>query len=172
MFQCDQPSAPSRRAIVKTICLRDKVHCKYVATQACLICGRMPSQAHHIRFAQPRSLGRKVSGEYTVPVCRLHHRELHRYGDEASWWAGAGSIRWPLPSNCGSDRDHAMPEQRSAMHCAIILDRAQSGFTAFFCLQPSTLGRIGSRLLGLAPREQRGGRFFMTSASTTRFFRD
>jgi hypothetical protein len=50
---------------------------------------------HHIRFAQPRALGRKVSDEYTVPVCRLHHRELHRYGDEASWWAGT-SID-PLP---------------------------------------------------------------------------
>ena len=54
-----------------------------------------PSEAHHIRFAQPRALGRKVSDEYTVPVCRLHHRELHRYGDEASWWAGV-SID-PLP---------------------------------------------------------------------------
>jgi hypothetical protein len=90
VFLCDQPSAPSRRVVVKTIRLRDKEHCKYVATQACLICGRMPSEAHHIRFAQPRALGRKVSDEYTVPVCRLHHRELHRYGDEASWWAGVG----------------------------------------------------------------------------------
>jgi ERF superfamily len=95
MFLCDQPSAPSRRVVVKTIRLRDKEHCKYVATQACLVCGRTPSEAHHIRFAQPRALGRKVSDEYTVPVCRLHHRELHRYGDEASWWAGA-SID-PLP---------------------------------------------------------------------------
>jgi hypothetical protein len=90
MFLCDQPSAPPRRAAVKTIRLRDKEHCKYVATQACLICGRTPSEAHHIRFAQPRALGRKVSDEYTVRVCRLHHRELHRYGDEASWWAGVG----------------------------------------------------------------------------------
>ena len=55
---------------------------------------RLP-KAHHIRFAQPRALGRKVSDEYTVPVCRVHHRELHRYGDEASWWAGV-SID-PLP---------------------------------------------------------------------------
>ena len=54
-----------------------------------------PTEAHHIRFAQPRALGRKVSDEYTVPVCRLHHRDLHRYGDEASWWA-AVSID-PLP---------------------------------------------------------------------------
>jgi ERF superfamily len=95
MFVREQPSPPSRRAVVKTIRLRDKEHCKYVATQACLICGRTPSEAHHIRFAQPRALGRKVSDEYTVPVCRLHHRELHRYGDEASWWAGVGVD--PLP---------------------------------------------------------------------------
>ena len=92
------PSTPRvrfRRVAAKTIRLRDKEHCKFVATQPCIICGRAPSEAHHIRFAQPRALGRKVSDEYTVPVCRLHHRELHDYGDEASWWA-AVSID-PLP---------------------------------------------------------------------------
>jgi len=86
---------PRRRVAAKAIRLRDKEHCKFVTTQACVVCGRKPSEAHHIRFAQPRALGRKVSDEYTVPVCRLHHRELHRYGDEASWWAGV-SID-PLP---------------------------------------------------------------------------
>jgi ERF superfamily len=92
------PSSPGlrrRRVAAKTIRLRDKEHCKYVASQPCIVCGRTPSEAHHIRFAQPRALGRKVSDEYTVPVCRLHHRELHAYGDEASWWA-AVSID-PLP---------------------------------------------------------------------------
>jgi hypothetical protein len=84
-----------RRVVAKTIRLRDKEHCKFVATQPCVVCGRMPSEAHHIRFAQPRALGRKVSDEYMVPVCRLHHRELHRYGDEASWWAGVNVD--PLP---------------------------------------------------------------------------
>ncbi len=79
--------ARRRRVAPKTIRLRDKEHCKFVATQPCIVCGRTPSEAHHIRFAQPRALGRKVSDEYTVPVCRLHHRELHGYGDEASWWA-------------------------------------------------------------------------------------
>jgi hypothetical protein len=91
----DNPEGRERGVAGKTIRLRDKEHCKYVATQTCLICGRTPSEAHHIRFAQPRALGRKVSDEYTVPVCRLHHRELHRYGDEASWWAGVGVD--PLP---------------------------------------------------------------------------
>jgi hypothetical protein len=32
-------------------------------------------------------LGRKVSDEFTVPLCRKHHRELHRHGNEATWWA-------------------------------------------------------------------------------------
>jgi ERF superfamily len=90
-----KPEARRRRVAAKTIRLRDKEHCKFVATQPCVVCGRSPSEAHHIRFAQPRALGRKVSDEYTVPVCRLHHRDLHTYGDEASWWA-AVSID-PLP---------------------------------------------------------------------------
>ena len=31
-------------------------------------------------------MGRKVSDRFTVPICRLHHRELHRGGDERAWW--------------------------------------------------------------------------------------
>jgi ERF superfamily len=81
--------APARRRVIgKTIRLRDKEHCKFVATLPCVVCGRRPADAHHLRFAQPRALGRKVSDEYTVPLCRGHHRELHRYGDEGSWWGG------------------------------------------------------------------------------------
>jgi hypothetical protein len=91
----DSATARRRRVAAKTILRRDKEHCKFVAWQPCVVCGRTPSEAHHIRFAQPRALGRKVSDEYTVPVCRLHHRELHGYGDETSWWA-AVSID-PLP---------------------------------------------------------------------------
>ena len=69
---------------------RDKEHVKFVAKQACLICGRKPADAHHLRFAQHRALGRKVSDEFTVPLCRGHHREAHRCGDEAAWWKNAG----------------------------------------------------------------------------------
>jgi ERF superfamily len=81
-------SAIRRSVASKPIRLRDKDHCKFVARQPCMVCGRTPADAHHLRFAQPRALGRKVSDEYTIPLCRLHHRELHRYGDEASWWVG------------------------------------------------------------------------------------
>jgi ERF superfamily len=74
------------RVAAKTIRLRDSDHRKFVSTQPCLVCGRKPADAHHLRFAQPRALGRKVSDEFTVPVCRVHHRELHRHGNEAAWW--------------------------------------------------------------------------------------
>jgi len=66
--------------------IRDRDHIRHVIKQACLICGRRPSDPHHLRFAQSRALGRKVSDEFTVPLCRGHHRELHRRGDEAAWW--------------------------------------------------------------------------------------
>ena len=70
--------------------LRDKIHLRFVAKQPCLICGRQPSDAHHLRFAQARGLGLKVSDEFTVPLCRGHHREVHRAGNEADWWKNAG----------------------------------------------------------------------------------
>jgi hypothetical protein len=70
--------------------IRDREHVRYVAKQACLVCGRMPCDAHHLRFAQPRALERKVSDEFTVPLCRGHHREVHRSGDEAAWWQKTG----------------------------------------------------------------------------------
>jgi len=66
--------------------LRDKAHLKFVASQPCLVCGRQPSDPHHLRFAQPRAIGLKVSDEFTVPLCRGHHRQLHQTGNEAAWW--------------------------------------------------------------------------------------
>src|SRR4029078_11706441 len=65
---------------------RDKSHLRFVASQPCLVCGRHPSDPHHLRFAQPRALGVKVSDEFTVPLCRGHHRQLHQMGDEIAWW--------------------------------------------------------------------------------------
>jgi hypothetical protein len=65
---------------------RDKTHLRFVASQPCLVCGRHPSDPHHLRFAQPRALGMKVSDEFTVPLCRGHHRGLHQAGNEVGWW--------------------------------------------------------------------------------------
>ena len=66
--------------------LRSKEHLRYVAQQPCLICGRSPSHAHHVRYAQSRGLALKVSDEFTVPLCAIHHSENHSTGDERSWW--------------------------------------------------------------------------------------
>jgi hypothetical protein len=66
--------------------LRDQAHLKFVASQPCLVFGRQPSDPHHLRFAQPRALGMKVSDEFTVPLCRGHRRQLHQAGIETVWW--------------------------------------------------------------------------------------
>jgi hypothetical protein len=66
---------------------RNKAHRMFVAAQPCLICQRTPCDAHHLKFAQPNTLGRKVSDEFTVPLCRDHHNDLHRHGNEPAWWA-------------------------------------------------------------------------------------
>ncbi|MGA7532233.1 MAG: Rad52/Rad22 family DNA repair protein, partial [Pseudolabrys sp.] len=76
----------SQLALSKPKRLRDKAHLKFVASQPCLVCGRQPSDPHHLRFAQPRAIGLKVSDEFTVPLCRGHHRQLHQAGSEAAWW--------------------------------------------------------------------------------------
>src|SRR5262245_39635823 len=80
------PRNSAVRGLGKTVRLRDKEHRKFVSRPACLVCVRTPSDPHHLTFMQPRALGHRVSDEFTVPVCRAHHRELHRQGDEAAWW--------------------------------------------------------------------------------------
>jgi hypothetical protein len=72
-----------------------------IARQPCLICGRRPSDPHHLRFAQVRAQGRKVSDEFVVPLCRCHHRALHRVGNERGWWKAAGLILSSSRANSG-----------------------------------------------------------------------
>jgi DNA recombination protein Rad52 len=76
----------SRLAFPKLKRLRNKEHLKYVARQPCLICGRRPTHAHHVRYAQSSALGAKVSDEFTVPLCSMHHDAVHRTGNERGWW--------------------------------------------------------------------------------------
>ena len=81
-----QPEVQFVTPIRKDVRRRNKAHLAFVAAQPCLICRRSPCDAHHLKFAQPRSLGRKVSDEFTVPLCRDHHQDLHRLGNEVAWW--------------------------------------------------------------------------------------
>jgi hypothetical protein len=91
----DDGAGPLGRAnrslpITKTQRHRNKEHLRFVRTQPCLVCARQPSDPHHLRFAQPQALGRKVSDEFTVPLCRVHHREVHRADKEIGWWQSLG----------------------------------------------------------------------------------
>jgi DNA recombination protein Rad52 len=88
----NQTELPGQLAFPKEQRVRDKTHLAFVANEPCLVCGRRPAQAHHIRFAQPRALGLKVSDEFTVPLCNGHHDSLHNTGDERAWWARHGIL--------------------------------------------------------------------------------
>jgi hypothetical protein len=90
---------------------RDREHLKFVSAQPCLVCGRRPSDAHHLRFMQPRALGRRVSDEFAVPLCRTHHRDLHRRGDEATWWKEA-NLDPVIPAAKLWERTRGAPLQR------------------------------------------------------------
>src|SRR6188768_38056 len=66
--------------------IRCREHLRYVASQPCVICGRSPSHAHHVRYAQAKGVGIKVSDEFAVPLCAIHHTQNHATGDERRWW--------------------------------------------------------------------------------------
>jgi hypothetical protein len=109
-----RPRSGAVRALGKAVRLRNKEHRKFVTRQPCLVCGRVPSDSHHLTFAQPRALGYRVSDEFTVPVCRIHHRELHRSGDEAAWWQKLKIDPIPVALRLWrysqDNREHAGPE--------------------------------------------------------------
>ena len=104
--------------------VRDRDHIRHVIKQPCLVCGRRPSDPHHLRFAQSRALGRKVSDEFTVPLCRAHHREVHRCGNEGAWWgktgidplAAAGSLWLETHPRSRTEAADSSDEAGGAMH--------------------------------------------------------
>jgi len=93
--------------------LRDKAHLRFVASKPCLVCAHQPCDPHHLRFAQPRALGLKVSDEFTVPLCRQHHSELHRNGNELSWWHNLNIKPLPIAKTLW-DESRTMIVQKAA----------------------------------------------------------
>jgi hypothetical protein len=106
--------------------LRDKAHLKFVASQACLVCGRQPSDPHHLRFAQPRAIGLKVSDEFTVPLCRGHHRQLHQAGNEVAWWKALNIDALPLARQLW---EQTRPNQKQANINKPVADRGKATMT-------------------------------------------
>jgi hypothetical protein len=101
--------ADSLLPLPKTSRRRDKRHLRFVASQPCLVCRRMPSDPHHLRFAEPRALGCKVSDEFTVPLCRTHHRALHDSGDERAFWHNVGIDPLPIARGLWSEHQRPLP---------------------------------------------------------------
>jgi len=123
----DQPDGINKSVLVLSTPrrYRNPEHLRYVAQQACLICGRKQSDPHHLRYLQPRALGRKASDEFAVPLCRSHHRAVHRAGDEQAWWkaAGIGPVKvarqlWQQTRlNHPQDGHPAGPAHRESIDC-------------------------------------------------------
>ena len=147
---------------------RDKEHLRFVSAQACTVCGRQPCEPHHIRFAQPRAMSRKVSDEFTVPLCRVHHREFHRRGDEAAWWAEFGidpmpiALRlWQQTRGIGSGADGSRDGGTVAEASPQFFGELRSGcayrgfrpMTSFASSKP-----IGATHCGARPRTEEGKR--------------
>jgi hypothetical protein len=108
--------------------MRDPDHLAFVAAKPCLICARTPAHAHHLTFAQPRALGRKASDEFAIPLCNLHHRELHDRGDERAWWVEKTinplpiaralwneSHGWSAPQTAPSDQQQPISSASSSL---------------------------------------------------------
>jgi hypothetical protein len=85
--EATEPAAFKVTSRAKSVRRRSKAHIAFVGSQPCLVCERGPCDAHHLKFAEPRALGLKVSDQFTVPLCRSHHQDLHRHGNELGWWA-------------------------------------------------------------------------------------
>lgn len=96
--------------------IREKAHLRFVASHPCLVCGRQPSDPHHLRFAQPRALGLKVSDEFTVPLCREHHRQLHQAGNELAWWHDLGIKALEIAKELWDQTHPKSPANATAAH--------------------------------------------------------
>lgn len=99
---------------------RSKAHLLFVREQPCLVCRQTPCDAHHLTFAQPRALGRKVSDEFTVPLCRAHHEELHRHGNERAWWANLQIAPLPVAQELWATSPVQGPTERAGGSAAAL----------------------------------------------------
>jgi hypothetical protein len=106
--------------------LRDKAHLLKVGSLPCLICGRQPSHAHHLRFAQPHGLSQKVSDEFVVPLCFLHHRDLHAASSERDWWYRQGLDPLPVAARLWEESRARIEPERALIDPPLASDVAAS----------------------------------------------
>jgi hypothetical protein len=125
----DQPNGVDKSVLVIAAPrrYRNREHLRYIAQQACLICGRKQSDPHHLRYLKPRALGRKVSDEFAVPLCRSHHRAVHRASDEQAWWKAAGIDPVKVARQLWRQTRSASDGTRKDLSSQLILGQADDG---------------------------------------------
>lgn len=77
----------------------------------CCICKNPVADAHHLRIVgHKRAAGRKNGDDYTIPLCRKHHDELHNFGDEALFLALHGIDHVIILNQLNGDGDAIQDE--------------------------------------------------------------
>ena len=78
--------------IGKPVRERDRNHLRFVASQPCLVCGRSPCDAHHIKYW---SKGGDTSVDNAVLLCRHHHTLIHQSEWEVKLESGISTFYPP-----------------------------------------------------------------------------
>lgn len=69
----------------------DEAHLKWLRTLPCIITGKRPVEAAHVRYADPsyakRETGKseKPDDRWAIPLCPEKHREQHAMNERAFW---------------------------------------------------------------------------------------
>lgn len=86
--------------------LRSQKRMQAARDLGCSICKNPIADAHHLRTAgHMRAMSLKNGDDFTIPLCRKHHDELHAFGDEKLFLAlnGVDVVRILQQLNGGSD---------------------------------------------------------------------
>jgi len=74
--------------------VHNEKHLKFVRGLPCCVCGNnIASEAAHVRFAceavgkRKVGVGEKPDDKWTVPLCGMHHRMQHEWGEREFWKA-------------------------------------------------------------------------------------
>lgn len=73
---------------------RSQAHCNFVRSHGCCVegCTGRPIEVAHVRNGSGAGMGQRPDDFRTVSLCRDHHAEQHRVGEETFWKGRAVSL--------------------------------------------------------------------------------
>jgi hypothetical protein len=69
----------------------DETYLAYIRELPCLLCGKTPVDAAHVRMAEPRlhkrqtGMGERPDDRWALPLCRACHERQHAGGERMFW---------------------------------------------------------------------------------------